>query len=142
MAEDDKWNLNWWRRAPTQMRALAATLIAFATSLTASVAAWPVVEPYMYAHRGYVREQVENETAKLRREFYPTTSGMYEIQISIARSRRSTLNSDIAKMEIDAPKSDSTTELLARRAQIERLKEEKSLVDDEIRKLTLAREKI
>lgn len=139
--ENDKMDLNWWKRAPAQMRVLVTSLAAFAATFTTGVAAWPQIEPWVYATRGGMRDHVSTETSKLRREFSPTTAGMYEIQLGIARSRRSSISADIARAEIEVPKSDNTTELLARRAQIDRLKEEKDEVDGEIKRLLVAREK-
>lgn len=139
--EKDRLDPSWWGRAPGQVKILVAALAAFSGTITAALAAWPVIEPLVYASRGYVREHVGAETGKLRREFSPTTAGMYDIQLSIARSRRSALNAEIAKMEIEVPKSDNSNELVARRTQIDRLKEERDDVDAEIKRLRTEREK-
>lgn len=141
MAENEKLDPGWWGRAPGQVKIVVVTLAAFASTMTGALAAWPVIEPWIWSSRGYMREHVGNETGKLRREFSPTTTGMYDIQLSIARSRRSALNAEIAKMEIEAPKSDNSSELVARRAQIDRLKEERDDVDAEIKRLRTEREK-
>lgn len=141
MSENTKLDPGWWSRAPGQMKIMVVTLAAFASTMTGALAAWPVIEPWIYASRGYMRGHVEAETSKLRREFSPTTTGMYDIQLSIARSRRSALNSEIVKMEIEAPKSDNSSELIARRTQIEKLKEERDEIDAEIKRLRLEREK-
>lgn len=138
---DEKLDPKWWSHAPSQMRILVTSLIAFTVTLTTGMAAWPHIEPYVYSSRGYVREHVSGETAKLRREFSPTTIGVYDIQIGIARSRRSAVLDQIFRAELEVPKSETTEEVVKRRAQIEKLKDEKDELDADIKRLLAAREK-
>lgn len=132
--------LQLWRAYPFWTRLF--TVVAGGTGATVGVAqAWPLVEPFLLAHRAYVRETNEEEARKLKISFEPTRTGMYDVQISIARSRRSAVNDRLITLEIEAPKSDSAPELIARRRQIEQLKDELAAIEDEIKMLRAQREK-
>jgi hypothetical protein len=129
-----------WTAYPFISRMLTA--ITVGTGALVGVAqAWPYVEPWLAAHRAYVRDYTEEESAKLRRTFEPTRVGMYDVQISIARSRRSAINDRLITLELDAPKSETAAELVARRQQIEKLKEERDDLDAEIKALRVQRDK-
>ncbi len=131
----DLWNSNpFLSRMMTALTVGAGTLVGVAQ-------AWPYVEPYLAAHRGYVRDYSEDESAKIKRFFEPTRAGMFDVQISIARSRRSQINNQIITLEIEAPKSDSAPELVKRRQQLEQLREERADLDAEIKMLRTQRER-
>lgn len=126
---------------PNQAKLLLSSVAAFLAALMAVSAAWPILEPWICAHRGYVREQVVTESQKLRTEFSPTRAGLYDIQLSIAKTRRATINDRILSHEIDALKSDNNEELLKRRQQIERLKEEREEIDADIKSIQQRRDR-
>lgn len=130
-----------WNDLPRPVQIAVASLTAFFTTLGAGAAAWPVLEPWLAAHRGYVRFHTAEESTKLRTAFEPTRTGMYDIQISIARNRRATINHQIISLEIEAPKSETAADLIARRQQLEKLREELVELDAEIRTLRSQREK-
>jgi hypothetical protein len=131
---------DFWRAYPFISRLLA--VVAGGTgALVGTVQAWPLVEPYLAAHRAYVRDYTGDETSKLKRDFAPVKAGMLDVQISIARTRRSAINDRLITLEIDAPKSESSAELVKRRQQIDQLKDELSNLDDEIKDLRKQREK-
>ena len=135
----------WWFSLSRTAHAIA---IGAASLVPAIAITWPYAEPYMYAHRGYVRDQLElnrqemdKDLTKLRREMVPISLGLYDTQIGIARARRSAINNSIITLEIEAPKSDTPQELIARRQQIETLKDERNDIEAEIKKLQTLRDK-
>lgn len=134
-------NFEWWKQAPGQVKFLMITLSSFVVSFAAVAAAWPSVEPFVYAHRGYVREYVQLETNKLTKTFEPHRLGLIDVQLSIARSRRAAINDRILTLEIEVTKSDSPEEVVKRRAQIERLREEREELDVDIKALVVRRDR-
>lgn len=126
---------------PTQLKFAISTLTMFITSFAAAAAAWPTIEPFMYAHRGYVRQYAQFEANRIAKSLEPTRLGLFDIQISIAKSRRAAINDRILSVEIEAAKSVDAEESIKRRAQIERLKEEREEIDAEIKTLILRKEK-
>jgi hypothetical protein len=129
-----------WASYPFISRMLTA--VGVGTGALVGVAqAWPYVEPWLAAHRAYVRDYTEEQSAKLRTSFEPTRAALYDVQLSIARSRRAAVNDRLITLEIDAPKSENSAELIKRRQQIEQLKEERDELDNEIKHLRVQREK-
>lgn len=129
-----------WASYPFVSRMLTA--VGVGTGALIGVAqAWPLVEPWLAAHRAYVRDYSDEQSAKLRTSFEPTRAAIYDVQISIARTRRATINDRLITLEIDAPKSETAAELIKRRQQIEQLKEERDDLDVEIKQLRIQREK-
>jgi hypothetical protein len=135
----------WWNGLGKTVHIM---VMAVAALISSGMAMWPHLEPFAYAHRGYVRDQMEltrkqidAELTKMRRDMMPISMGLYDTQLSIARSRRSALNDRIITLEIEAPKSDTSQELIARRQQIESLKDERSDVEAEIKRIQILRDK-
>lgn len=130
-----------WAVLPRPVQIAVASITAFSATILAGTQAWPTVEPYFLAHRAYARSYADDKAAELTRRFEPTRSGMYDIQISIAESRRSQIVDRIITLEIDAPKSENTAELITRRQQIAKLREEQAHLEASIKLLYLQREK-
>lgn len=129
------------RSLPPKVRITVAAVLTFFGTTAAIGAAWPFVEPWLPAHRQYVRDVEEEAVGKLTRSFAPTKIGMYELQISITKSRASSIRDRIVSMEIEAPKSDTQEELTKRRQQIESLKVELHETNEELKNLKIRRDK-
>lgn len=141
-----------WRALPSWVRIIAWSLAAFLTSIASISAGIATIEPWIPTHRQMTRDLLNQEqmratealaihVAETNRIIAPTKIGMYDIQIRIAQSRRSELNGQIFKAEIEVPKSDSTDELVKRRQQLQTMRDELTDIESEIKVLRIQRDK-
>jgi hypothetical protein len=141
-----------WNKIPKALRILVISGGSFLASIAAVSVSLATIEPWIPAHRQLLRdtiaaqaqktkEALADQSAELKRQIAPTKIGVYDIQIGIAQARRSTINDQIFAAEISAPKSDSADELIKRRQQIQKLKDELSDVEAAIRLLRDQRER-
>jgi hypothetical protein len=140
-----------WVNLPRTVRYIVVSVAAFFSAIVAVSAGITVIEPWIPAHRQLMRDSIAKHAAETNKAIAeahastikliaPTKIGMYDIQIGIARSRRSALLDQIFTAEIQAPKSDSTDELIKRRQQLQRLKDELESVEADLKLLREQRE--
>lgn len=130
----------WWARVGNVKRAMVLLSVFFGT-LTASATAWPLIEPYVLAHRGYVRDYNDDQTAKTRSLLEPLRIGQLNQQISTAKARASAVEDRLITLEIEVAKSTDAEEKIRKQYQIRRLQEEFQEVDGETKRLIRERDK-
>lgn len=128
-------NLEWWKQLPKVLRTGIGGFTLVLGAFISTTTAWPHIEPYVYAHRQYVREHVKEETTKLKAAFDPTRLGLVDIQTSIVRSRRAAVIDRIRTLEVEVARSNNEEEIVKKRQQIETLKEEREEIDEELKTL-------
>lgn len=83
------------------------TVTALLALIAASGAAYAVAEPYLPAHRGYVRseaqKQVEEHSAKDNKAFDKLYKAQSEVQINIAESRKAVTEKELFDWQIKLP---------------------------------------
>lgn len=102
----------------------AASVAAFFGAITAISSAWPVVEPYVLAHRGYVHEQVGGVQT--------TTNELLIWKFEDIRNRAKA-EADSWRIQLQKEPNGSTRDLIERR--IEALEGEQREASDRIRTL-------
>ena len=117
----------WTKGAIAMIASCAATVVGIS-------AAWPLVEPFVAAHRGYVREY---STAR----YNTVNAGLIEVQISIARSRQSAIRDRLLTEEIALTRVAEGEEKIRKQHQIKELQEEFIRSVEEIKHLQRVREK-
>lgn len=115
--------LNWWRHLSAVTK-LAAMLSAIAGAIVSVAAAWPLVEPYAPAHRGFVVEQVGDVR---------TTTN--ELLIWKAEDTKNKIRSDSSGWNIQLQKEQDPTTRALIQQRIEQLNTEQEQVDQRIKKL-------
>lgn len=84
---------NWWRSLSRAVKVISYVGVACG-ALVSAAKAIPIIEPYWYAHRGYVRAY-EDEHAR------GIISRLIEIQLVQDRERRQHLLDEVAKRSIE-----------------------------------------
>lgn len=97
------------------------------------------VEPWIYATRGYVREHVQTEINKTRLAFETTRIGVFDIQLSMQKTRRAQINDRLITEEIAMEKITDPGERIKKRYQIQQLETEGREADEMIQVLTRSR---
>lgn len=101
-----------WNKQPPHIKKLllwcsALTIITGAIVSTDKAA--PIVEPYWFAHRLYVRNSVES----VRSEFKATENGntiiLRDVQIEQAEGKRDAVKNDLAKWAVELTKTQDPT---------------------------------
>ncbi len=112
-----------WRSFPFLTRFLTA--IGLGTgAIVGAAQAWPLVEPYIFAHRGYVLEKV-----------IPVQNTVNEVLIWKAEDIKNKIKTDTNGWVIQLQKEqDGQTRSLIQR-QIEQLNAEQAQIDERIKKL-------
>lgn len=130
----------WWARVSNIKRALAI-LGVFCGTLTASASAWPIIEPYVLAHRAYVRDYSDEQSAKTRSLLEPLRVGQLNQQISASRGRSAAVEDRLMTLEIEIAKSADPEEKIRKQYQVRKLQEEFQDLDGEIKRLVRERDK-
>lgn len=94
--------------------------------------AWPLMEPFMAATRGYAREIIALSEGKANVAQRTTLGAVRDIQIEQAVGKRDVVVNDVAKWNLELSKitDDSTKDLISR--QIRTLNETKTKLDRQI----------
>lgn len=132
-----------WANFPRTAKGLTilfGTMASVAGAITAVNAAWPTMEPWLAAHRGYVRDHTVQESAKIRAAFAPTRLSVIEVQLSIARNRKSQIRDRLLTLEIELIKAVGTEDKVRKQHQIGQLQEEFTELNTEIKALLFQRE--
>lgn len=103
-----------------------------AGAITASAAAWVIVEPVSPAHRAYVREQKASVEDKLTRSIAPLVAATNEAQIDFAWTRQLQIDNDIDRWSLSLEKATDDTEKLRIRSSIRALQREHKLLGEKI----------
>lgn len=141
-----------WHGLPRAIRVLVVSGGAFLGAIAAISVSLATIEPWLPVHRLLLRSSIEAQatktkeimdahSAEFRRQIAPTKIGVYDIQIGIAQARRSTINDQIFAAEIGVPKSDNADELIKRRQQLQKLRDELTDVESSIKMLRDQRER-
>lgn len=113
-----------WGSTGAKVLTTVTTVAALAGAITASAAAWPLVEPYLFAHRGYVLQQVGEVRAPVN-----------EILIWKFEDAKNAIRKETADWNVRlAKETDPTTrELMQRR--VEQLSRDQEELDNRLRGL-------
>lgn len=130
----------WWARISNIQRALTVLGVFFGT-LTASATAWPLIEPYVAAHRGYVRDYHDEQAAKTRTLLEPLRIGQLNQQISASEGRAAQVEDRLISLEIDVAKATDAEEKIRKQFQIRKLQEEFTKIDGDVKRLIRERDK-
>jgi len=141
-----------WNRIPRALRILIVSGGSFLAAIATISISLATIEPWIPAHRQLLRdsiteqavktkEAIEVQSAEFKKQIAPTKIGVYDIQIGIAQARRSTINDQIFAAEINVPKSDTPDEMIRRRQQLQKLRDELTDVEGTIKTLRDQRER-
>ena len=119
----------------TALRKIMTVITATAAMIVAINQAWPSVEPYYYATRGYARDIVEVSEKKTSSAQDKTVATLRAIQLDQAVGKRDSTANDLAKwtLELNKAPDETSKELIGR--QIKTLQNTKSALDNQINTL-------
>lgn len=83
----------------------AGILATIAGSITAVSAAWPIVEPVLVAHRGYVRDQARDLNQQWKVAQQTQTSILRDLQIEATEGKKSSANNALANWKLEKLKT-------------------------------------
>lgn len=119
--------LDRWQRASPLLKGLTVffgTVAAGFGAITATATAWPYVEPYLVAHRGYVLDKVGGVQTTVN-----------EVLLWKAEDTKNKIKADIGGWNIQKQKETDPETRRMIEQRIEQLNGEQNQVDDRIRKL-------
>ena len=116
----------WWHRVSFTVKIIG--FVGVVSAAVVSVAqAWPFIEPYMYAHRGYVRYYDDSHT-------HLVLARLIKIQLVQDRERRQQLLDEASKRELEL-QSDQAKQLPQYHAlvqeRVDRIKSEIKTLDEQ-----------
>lgn len=121
----------WGNNLRKTITSFVALVAATAGAIAAVPPAWAVVEPYFYAHRGYVRDY-DSEQLK------PIVSRLVKIQLAQDTDRRQRLLDEVQKRELEL-QSDQTQQLPQYKElvqqRVDRVKKELNELDEQDKSL-------
>jgi len=117
---------NYWRKLSRTVKIISYIGV-ISGAVVSTATAWPYVEPYWYAHRGYVRQYDDAHiTALIKR--------LIEVQLVQDRDRRQQLLDEAAKRELEL-QSDQAKQLPQYRAlvqdRVDRVKSELKTLEEQ-----------
>lgn len=111
---------------------IAGIVGAIMTAIVGVATAWPLIEPWVAATRGYAREIIALSEGRANVSQRETLGAVRDIQIEQAVGKRDVVVNDIAKWNLELSKitDDGTKDLIGR--QIRTLNETKTKLDRQI----------
>jgi hypothetical protein len=118
--------LAWWRQI-SRFGKIGGVVGALSGAVVGVAGAWPFLEPYMVAHRGYVIDRT-------REDITPLKQMVIEIQIDRNHDRRERLLGEVEKRELELQSEQAKAlpqyrELVQQR--VDRVKKELKTLDDD-----------
>ena len=112
-----------------------SSLALVATIAGGVVVAWPMVEPYMAATRGYARELTKEHAEKDLTAQAKVERVLHHIQLDAANGKLEATDNDLFKAQLEMKKTQdpSTQEFIA--GQINKLQATKQAIENQIRAL-------
>ncbi len=112
-----------------------SSLALVATIVGGIVAAWPFIEPYMAATRGYARDLIEVHSGQVKLAQSKTEMQLHSLQVDTANGKLDQTNNDLFKAQLELKKAadPSTQEFITN--QINKLQSTKSAIESQIRTL-------
>ncbi len=121
---------DWWKGVSRTVK-LVSYVGVVSGAIVASAQAWPILEPYWYAHRGYVRQYDDaHANAIIKR--------LIQVQLDRDNDQRQRLLDEAAKREIEL-QSDQAKQLPQYRdlvqSRVDRIKSELNTLDEQDKSL-------
>jgi hypothetical protein len=126
-------DLIWGNKYKKAITGITAIVIGITSSIIGVHNAAPVVEPWWFAHRLYVRDTSTSIKQELEKKETETLKAVNELQLDFARGKRDEAENNIAKWQNELSKPDSNKDLVGQ--QLRSLQDTKSELERQIRTL-------
>lgn len=124
-----------WGDLPTWIKWPLVGAGAFFTTIVSGAAAWPHIEPWLAAHRGYVREVGAELDAKTQTILLPMQRSIRDATVARLEERQNVIENDLARWELLLPKATDDIEKLRIGESVRTLKRERDTNAAKMRKL-------
>lgn len=124
-----------WANLPTWIRGPLLGLGALFTTVVSGAAAWPHIEPWLAAHRGYVRDVSIELDNKTQMTLLPMQRSIRDATVARLEERQNVIENDIARWELQLAKATDDIEKLRIGGSLRALKREQETNAAKMRKL-------
>ena len=125
----------------TPLRKSCTILAAFFGAITAFAAAWPVMEPFIPAHRAYARDLTDHVEQVAENYANKNAAILRDVQVEQAEGKRDAVDGEIFKWTIELNKASDESVKPLISEQIRRLSVAKDKLNDQIKTLNAIKQK-
>lgn len=125
-----------WATLPKWVRGTIALIGSFAATIVSITAAWPHIEPWVAAHRGYVREVSIELDAKTQISLLPMQRSIRDATVARLQERQNVIDNDLTRWELLLVKATDDLEKIKIGSSIKMLRREQEANAEKMRKLS------